>query len=71
MLALSLCPEPGYRKETDWDLIVSMKIRGIVTLIVCAFRVLQAGVGVTGASATSLKPIEFNGDLTRSAVLSD
>ena len=53
MLALRLCQEPGYRKETDWDLIVSMKILGFVTLIVCAFRVLQAGVGVTAASATS------------------
>ena len=35
-----------------------MKILGIVTLMVCAFGVLQAGVGVTGASATSLKPID-------------
>jgi D-alanyl-D-alanine carboxypeptidase len=58
MLALRLCQEPGYRKETDWDVIVSMKILGIVILMVCAFGVLQAGVGVTGASATSLKPID-------------
>ena len=35
-----------------------MKILGIVILMVCAFGVLQAGIGVTGASATSLKPID-------------
>ena len=37
---------------------MSKKIPGIVIFIVCAFGVLQAGVGVLGASATSLKPID-------------
>jgi D-alanyl-D-alanine carboxypeptidase len=38
--------------------VVPKKILGIMIWIVSAFGVLQAGVGVTGASATSLKPID-------------
>ncbi len=37
---------------------MSKKIPGIVILMVCAIGALQAGVGVKGASATSLKPID-------------
>ena len=38
--------------------VVPKKILGIMIWIVCAFGVLQAGVGVTAAAATSLKPID-------------
>jgi D-alanyl-D-alanine carboxypeptidase len=37
---------------------VSKKILTFVIAMVCAFGVLQAGVGLKGASATSLKPID-------------
>ena len=37
---------------------MSKRILGIVIWMACAFGVLQAGAGVTGASASSLKPID-------------